>query len=146
MRKKHLIYVCSVAMVFLLLIIGWKLKNELINEQDVSPFSKIGEACNAKFEFCKSDDCIIYITSEIKTLSNTFLSLVLETSDIPVSEWIYRITFNCAELTKNDQEIVVLIGDKAMSINGVSYSTPKNVPFESVVDLFASKYKYFSTP
>lgn len=133
-------------MVFLLLIIGWKSKNEYINEQDVSLISKIGEASNAKFEYCESDDCMIFITSEIKTLSNAFLSLDLVTSDISVSEWIYRITFNCAELTKNDQEIVVLIGDKAMSINGVSYSTPKNVSFESVVDLFASKYKYFSKP
>lgn len=78
-------------------------------------------------------------------LSNPFSSLDLIESDIPVTDWIYRITFNCAELFQNNKnyEIVVLIGDNAMSIDGESYCTPENVPFESVVELFASKYQYF---
>ena len=77
-------------------------------------------------------------------MSNAFLSLNIVNSEKNVSDWIYRITFNCKELVIDGQEIVVLIGTDAMSINGESYCTPEGVPFESVVELFDSKYKYFA--
>lgn len=141
MRK--IISICSVALLILLLAIGWDLKKEYQTEQNKPPLDRIGEAACAKLEYSGPNGKELLITSEIKTLSNVFLSLDIVNSDKPVSEWIYRITFNCEELSLNSEEIVVLIGSSSMSINGENYSTPENIPFENVVDIFASKYEYF---
>lgn len=141
MRK--IISMCSVALLILLLAIGWDLKKEYQTEQNKPPLDRIGEAACAKLEYSGPNGKELLITSEIKTLSNVFLSLDIVNSDKPVSEWIYRITFNCEELSLNSEEIVVLIGSSSMSINGENYSTPENIPFENVVDIFASKYEYF---
>lgn len=141
MRK--IISMCSVALLILLLAIGWDLKKEYQTEQNKPPLDRIGEAACAKLEYSGLNGKELLITSEIKTLSNVFLSLDIVNSDKPVSEWIYRITFNCEELSLNSEEIVVLIGSSSMSINGENYSTPENIPFENVVDIFASKYEYF---
>lgn len=141
MRK--IISMCSVALLILLLAIGWNLKKEYQTEQNKPPLDRIGEAACAKLEYSGPNGKELLITSEIKTLSNVFLSLDIVNSDKPVSEWIYRITFNCEELSLNSEEIVVLIGSSSMSINGENYSTPENIPFENVVDIFASKYEYF---
>lgn len=141
MRK--LITVCSVVIVVFVLAIGWNLIKENKAKEDVSPTIKIGDATCAKFEYSRSKNNSLFITSEIKTLSNVFLSLDIVDSEKTVSDWIYRITFNCKELTLGEQEIVVLIGADAMSINGENYCTPENIPFESVVDIFDSKYEYF---
>lgn len=133
-----------IVLLIVLLVFGLNLKKKLQSKQNVSPISKIGEAACAKLEYSESKESKLFITSEIKTLSNVFLSLDIVNSDTPVSEWIYRITFNCVELSLDDQEIVVLIGPNAMSINGENYSTPENIPFEIVVNIFASKYEYFA--
>lgn len=142
MRKALL--TCFIILLCFLSVLGWNLKKELHSEDDISPISKIGEAVCAKFECNGNSMDEIFITSEIKTLSNVFSSLDIEKVDKTVSEWVYRITFNCTELYPDAQEIVVLIGNDAMLINGESYSTPETVPFKSVVDIFDSKYKFFS--
>lgn len=141
---KKTVAVCCIVILILGVAIGWRLIKENQPEQDVSLIGKIAEAPCAKFERCPPNDKCIFITSEIKTLSNAFLSLNIVNSEKNVSDWIYRITFNCKELVIDGQEIVVLIGTDAMSINGESYCTPEGVPFESVVELFDSKYKYFA--
>lgn len=107
-------------------------------------FAQIQESPCAKFEYCNDLPHPIYITSEIFMLSSIFPSLVLEESNYNVEPWVYKITFNCGELISNSKEIVVLVGEKCMSINGEIYSTPEEIPFKSVVDLFKSKYAYFS--
>lgn len=141
---KKTVAVCSIVILVLEVAIGWWLIKENQPKQDVSLIDKIAEAPCAKFESCNSNDKCLFITSEIKTLSDAFSSLDIVNSEKPVSDWIYRITFNCKELTMDGQEIVVLIGTEAMSINGESCCTPEGVPFESVVELFESKYNYFA--
>lgn len=140
---KKIINVCFIVILVLMFAIGWNLIKERQAKQEVSPITKIGEATCAKFEYNSSKDESLFVTSEIKTLSNVFLSLDIVNSEKTVSDWIYRITFNCEELTLGEQEIVVLIGANAMSINGENYCTPENVPFENVVNIFDSKYEYF---
>lgn len=141
MRK--IITICFGAILVLALLAGWNLMKNRQAKQDISMIDRIGEVACAKFEYSDSKDNGILITSEIKTLSNIFLSLDLVESDKTVSDWIYRITFNCKELMTDGQEIVVLIGDDAMSINGETYCTREGVSFEKVIEIFASKYKYF---
>lgn len=140
---KKIITVCSIVILVLMLAIGWNLIKERQAKQETSPITKIGEATCAKFEYSRSKDKSFFVTSEIKTLSNVFLSLDIVNSEKTVSDWIYRITFNCEELTLGEQEIVVLIGANAMSINGENYCTSENISFESVVDIFDSKWEYF---
>jgi|GEM_PF-6694821 len=142
MRRKA-ISICSIVLALILLLaLGWSIRKGQQEEKDEDMISKIFDSPAAKFEYAGSDE-VIYITSDIKTLSNTFASLDVIESKQPVSEWIYRITFNCKELVTNGEEIVVLIGSESLSINGENYSTPEGVPFENVVELFASKYNYF---
>ena len=38
----------------------------------------------------------------------------------------------------------MLIGEEPLSINGRLYSTPEEVPFEQVVEVFDGKFEYFS--
>lgn len=144
MKKKYIL--CVIPISILLIATVWCLIINFRPKQKESPIQKIGESPCAKFECRNSKEDGILISSEIFLLSNTFSSLDLVESEIPVTDWLYRITFNCAELFQNnrDNEIVVLIGDNAMSIDGKSYCTPEDVPFESVVELFDSKYKYFA--
>ena len=124
---------------YLTTCIGWSLRKAFQPEQKESLIQQIGVSPCAKFEYCESTAKDIFITSEVLLLSEAFLSIDLVESDIPVTEWIYHITFNCSEISPEYQEIVVLIGERAMSINGKSYCTPENIPFEGVVNLFASK-------
>lgn len=140
---KKIITVCSIVILVLMFAIGWNLIKESQVKQETSPITEIGEALCAKFEYSGSKDSSLFITSEIKTLTNAFLSIDIVKSEKTVSDWIYRITFNCKELTIGGQEIVVLIGANAMSINGETYCTPEGIPFESVVNIFDSKYEYF---
>lgn len=141
---KKTVAVCCMVILVLGVAIGWWLIKENQPKPEVSLIDEIAEAPCAKFESCDPNDKCLFITSEIKTLSNDFSSLNIVNSDKPVSDWIYRITFNCKELVIDGQEIVILIGTDAMSINGECYCTPEGVPFESVVELFDSKYKYFA--
>lgn len=56
----------------------------------------------------------------------------------------YRLTFDPAPAVKNAGEKVVLTGEESLSINGRLYSTPEEVPFEQVVEVFDGKFEYFS--
>lgn len=138
-----LFVVCFLVILILLSLYGYNMESSKI----ISGKTYVDEIANAycaKLEYCEFEDNEIFITSEINTLSNVFLSIDIVHSDKIVSKWIYRITFNCAELSSNKQEIVVIIGSNAMSINGEVFSTPKGIPFKSIVDIFTSKYKYFA--
>ena len=108
-------------------------------------FDEIYDSPCAKFEYVDEKEQVIFITSEIKTLSGAFKSLVLIQSNKKQDSegWIYRITFNCHEKMINADEIVVLIGTDGMSVNGKNYCTPETVPFAKVMDVFESKYRYF---
>lgn len=92
----------------------------------------------AKFE---TPDSQLYVTGEILTLKGYFSSVMLIESNEEVTDWRYRITFNCNEIAVNAREIVVLVGDNAMSIDGVSYTTPG---YSDLVETVRSKYDYLS--
>lgn len=63
--------------------------------------------------------------------------------DIPVSDWQYRVTYNCNEICPTCQEIVVLVGDRSLSIDGVLYTSKPELPFEKVLEYFRDKYAYY---
>ena len=110
-------------------------------------FDKINNSPCAKFESAEDKGRNIIITSEIKTLSEAFMSLDLVESNekLNLEQWIFKITFNCREKMINGSEIVVLIGNNGMSINDINFVTHETVPFEKVVELFKSKYQYFKS-
>jgi len=138
--------VSSLAIIASLLVIGFIISKEHHSNSEVSTINKIVDAPCAKFEMNGNSDNVVFVSSEIKTLTNVFATLdIVKTDNEVSSDWIYRITFNCDELSPAEEEIIVLIGPDVMLINGEKYGTPNNVPFESIVDLFASKYEYFSS-
>ncbi|MCD7752666.1 MAG: hypothetical protein LUI10_13190 [Lachnospiraceae bacterium] len=139
--RKFIIGSCVVMAVLVGAII-WALQPLPEKEEDV--FNRIGQAPCAKFEYCESEEPI-FVTSEIRQLSTSFLSLTLESSDIPVSDWIYRVTFyNRETFIGEDQEIVILVGENSLSVNGEIYSTPEEIPYESILEYYDGKYQYFT--
>lgn len=147
MKKK----LCIILILFLCLAAVFLISKRKLHPPVENDFLLLAEsiqnsAC-AKFECNNSaqKENPLFITSEIRTISMTFSSLDLVESDIEISEWNYRITFNCSELFlgSKEQEIVVEVGGSALSINGKSYTTPEGVPFSKVLELIASKYTYF---
>ena len=129
-----------VTLLVLVLLPGCKSREEQL--QGPVFMEEIQRSPCAKFEYRDSGTDGIFVTGEISGLTSYFLSVILEEGGEPVTDWIYRITFNCKEIYTGDDEIVVLIGEKGLSINGTAYTTPREVSFSSVVDAIAAKYQY----
>ncbi len=113
-------------------------------ENEISVFDRIERSQCAKFECCTDNSEPILIINEIVLLSKSIPSIALERSDKDIGEPLYRITFNCKEITVKGIEIEVIVGKNAISIDGVVYSVPEGVLYKDVIDLFKMKYKYFS--
>lgn len=103
---------------------------------------KIRHSPAAKFEYRDSETDGIIVGGEIFGLTSYFASVLLEETDGEVTDWIYRITFNCKEMCINMEEVVVLIGENALSVDGTAYTTPEGAPFSGVVHAMSAKYKY----
>lgn len=103
---------------------------------------KIRHSPAAKFEYRDSETDGIIVSGEIFGLTSYFTSVLLEETDEAVTDWIYRITFNCKEMCINMEEIVVLIGENALSVDGTAYTTPEGASFSGVVDAIAAKDQY----
>lgn len=101
----------------------------------------------AKFEYAgEADGGYKVVTSEIYSLGSLVDSLLenAEELDSQFSEdWIYRITFDWRGLVLNGREIVVLVGENSMEIDGRNYDLGEEVDFAGVVRNFRDKYDYF---
>ncbi len=143
--KKRLLILLGVIVFIVLAIQAYKaLTKEPVGEQYPPDIEAILRTVAARFEINGSPERTVLVISEIWTLSSTFGSLDLVESDIPVGEWKYRITFNPVSVVKNSEEIIVLIGENSMSINDNIYSTPEEVPFSAVVEIFDGSFNFFS--
>ena len=96
----------------------------------------------ATFEY-KEDSGYKLITSEIDSL-DTFDGLTLKQVETEFDgSWIYRITFNPQEYSKNTNEFVILFGEKCVSINGITYVADDNVSYSEILSWAENKYKFF---
>lgn len=95
----------------------------------------------ATFEYI--EDCgYKLITSEIHSL-DSFDSLMLKPADTEFDgAWVYRIIFNPSKYSKYTEEIVVLFGEKCISINGTAY-IGDGFSYSELLDWAEAKYKYF---
>ena len=110
-------------------------------------FDRIATSPCVKFERLTSDGVKyepLIIVSESYNLANFFCSLNIKEGDIPIGEITYRITFRCREIMIEDKEIVILIGDKAMSIDGVVYVMENESMYTDFKQIVYSKWKYFN--
>ena len=102
----------------------------------------ISHAAAATMEFA-GDTGYKLITSEIGTL-RTFDTLLLQPSEEEFSgEWVYRLVFNPKAMALNGEEIIVLFGEKNLSINGKTYTGVDGVDYADILDWAAGKYQYF---
>ena len=102
----------------------------------------ISHAPAAMMEF-SGDTGYKLITSEIGTL-RSFDSLLIEPSEEEFSgEWVYRLVFNPSAVMPQGEEIVVLFGEKNLSINGQTYTGEDGVDYADILDWAAGKYQYF---
>ena len=140
MRKSVIIYLGAG---LLLLVAVTMLVPHINSRRNFNVFDEIQASQCAKFECNENANEVVYITSEIRTISASVSSLDLVKGGKSIDKWLYRITFNCNEISINGHEIVVVIGPDSMSINGELYTSPGGVSFESIVSFFEAKYKYF---
>lgn len=139
--KKYKIICCLLAAIFMVLPFSACQVREKEPEEPAFR-EKIWHSPAAKFEYRNSETDGIIVSGEILGLTSYFASVLLEETDEEVTDWIYRITFNCKEMCINMEEIVVLIGENALSVDGTAYTTPEGASFSGVVDAMAAKYKY----
>ena len=105
---------------------------------------QIEAAICAKFESSEPGSRVfLFYHAEAMFLAGFVYGLDLVECDIPVSDWQYRVTYNCNEICPTCQEIVVLVGDGSLSIDGVLYTSKPELPFQKVLEYFRDKYAYY---
>ena len=110
---------------------------------------EIPDRCfSAKFEYAGDVQLgYKYIDSEIFVLTEPFASLALISTDqaFPDQNWVYRITFNWQPEPRRNEagEILVLIYEDHMEVNGVSYVGDTWDASKLVTDVFGPKYRFF---
>ena len=123
---------------FLILVHVFVLSSCKTNEQVER--EKISDYAVATFEYVE-DIGYKLITSEIDSL-DTFDSLLLKPSDTKFDgNWIYRITFNPTEYSMNTEEVVILFGEKSVSINGKTY-IGDGVSYSEILNWASGKYVF----
>lgn len=127
-------------LLFVLSLFGLYWKNQY--KPQLSKQEQIEAASCVKLESGEADSRALLIY-EAKPLADFVSGLDLVECDIPVSEWQYRVTYNCSEICPTCQEIVVLVGDRSLSIDGVLYTSKPELPFEKVLEYFRDKYAYY---
>lgn len=139
--KKGLLIILAIAMLSIIIgVVIFNLSEKTEKHEERSTINRIAESPCARFENCRTGESII-ITSEISILSQTFDSLILNEADEEVGEELYRIIFNCKEIMPNSEEILVIVGKNAISIDGVTYVGNSQ---QALVDIFVGKWKYFN--
>ena len=116
-------------LLFVLSLFGLYWKNQY--KPQLSWQEQIAAATCAKFESSEpgSRELLLY-QAETKPLADFVYGLDLVECDIPVSDWQYRVIYNCNEICPTCQEIVVLVGDRSLSIDGVLYTSKPELPFK----------------
>lgn len=77
------------------------------------------------------------------TLGDFFSSLLITEGDSAIGDVLYKITFNCREVMPNGEEIIILVGKQALSIDGVIYVPEDGVVYKGIKDAIHGKWKYF---
>ena len=120
MKKKRfplLIFILTV----LLLIVLIAINSSDDNSETSLDFSSF---CCAKFEY-RSNTGIQskVVTSEIGNLRFFFQSIELEKTDASFDgNWIFRITFNWEQLHRGGPELIVLVNESYIQIEGQTYT------------------------
>ena len=98
----------------------------------------------AKFESFNEKDKYIYIDTGFGiSFLDYFYGLLFEESDKTVDQWKYRITYDWNQYCSNCEEIEVLMGERCMSVNGVSYEAVSEEYYSRILeqmDYFYEKY------
>lgn len=129
-------------LLFVLSLFGLYWKNQY--KPQLSKQEQIEAASCAKFESSEPDSRVfLFYWAEGKPLADFVYGLDLVECDVPVSDWQYRVTYNCNEICPTCQEIVVLVGDRSLSIDGVLYTTKPELPFQKVLEYFRDKYAFY---
>ena len=129
-------------LLFVLSLFGLYWKNQY--RPELSKQEQIEAAICAKFESSEPGSRVfLFYHAEAMFLAGFVYGLDLVECDIPVSDWQYRVTYNCNEICPTCQEIVVLVGDRSLSIDGVLYTSKPELPFQKVLEYFRDKYAYY---
>ena len=72
-------------------------------------------------------------------------SLLIEPTDEPFAgDWIYRLTYEPEFFMEYGRNIVVLFGEKNLSLNGETYTAAPGVDYADILAWAEGKYRYFA--
>jgi len=147
-KRRALLFLTLLTIGCILIFLGIFFKDKKdVPQYDV--FERIWHSPCIKFEKFSDDGTQyepIIITSETLNLRNFFCSLRIVEGDTPIGDVLYKITFNCKEIMLNDEEIIILVGKQALSIDGVIYVPENGVLYKDIKDAIHGKWKYFDAP
>lgn len=144
-KRRALLFLTLLTIGCILIFLGIFFKDKKdVPQYDV--FERIWHSPCIKFEKFSDDGTQyepIIITSETLNLRDFFCSLRIVEGDTPIGDVLYKITFNCKEIMLNDEEIIILVGKQALSIDGVIYVPEDGVVYKGIKDAIHGKWKYF---
>lgn len=126
------------------LIIFFMNKKESPPVYDV--FERIWHSPCVKFERFSNDGTHyepMISNSGTLTLGDFFNSLLITEGDSAIGDVLYKITFNCREVMPNGEEIIILVGEHALSIDGVIYVAESELMYKDIKSVIRSKWNYF---
>lgn len=140
--KKKKIWI-GISFVFLIVVIAIVWYVTAKNQPQPEPQRiHISDTSAATIEYV-GDQGYKVITSEISSLYS-LESLVVEPSEEAFyGDWIYRIIFNPKTVMSGTEEIVVLFGEKNISVNGQTYVAGEGVKYSDILEWAQNKYEYF---
>ena len=93
---------------------------------------------------CSGDEESVLVESDVFSITSYFTGLDLVESEQKVTQWTYRVTFNSKPVVLGDDEVVVLVGEDSLSIDGHCYTASADgVSIAGVRDYLDMKYSYY---
>lgn len=109
-----------------------------------APIWVLGEGVDLDQEIGSGDKVI---NGQLDVTIHSLTLLVLNSSTVDVTDWLYRFTYYLPEAEGSDdlREIVLLVGPESMVLDGtICTAGDGGEGFSQVVDLFAGQYDYYA--
>ena len=144
-RRSALIFLTLLTIGCILIFLGIFFKDKK-EAPHYTVFEKISFSRCVKFERFSNDGTQyepMISNSGTLTLGDFFCSLLITEGDSAIGNVLYKITFNCREVMPNGEEIIILVGEHALSIDGVIYVAESELMYKDIKNVIRSKWKYF---
>lgn len=141
MKKKNLIIIASCA---ILIIFVFMMMKSFKQERKNFDSQLFRQSIVARFESSKEKDEYLLITrAQGYTMMIDLCNWEFVYTNEPFEgNWLYKIIYNWNGYCEGCEEIVVLVNEKSVSINGVNY-TCENMEMSWLLESLDNKYQFY---